>query len=467
MKYKYIIPIIISFFFFSCEKELDITPETEVGSDNFFESFSDIEQIVSGAYNGLQSDGLYGFNIPFLGELRSDNSYEEALSNNDGTYGQIDVFDLSPINPVLDTTWKDAYICIQQCNIVLNRIETIPEADQDLKNSRTGEVLFIRALTYFNLVRLFGDVPLVTIETTDTNVFFGQGRTAASEVYNQIIKDLTEAISKLPATQSQAGRVTNGAASALLGKVYLTLRNYPEAIANLNNVSGYSLLPNYADIFDIENENNAESIFEVQFKRGVNNAEEGSPYATLFRVSGTVPEARGNNHPTQDLYNAFEAGDVRRDASIAEEQGVRYTLKYIDPGMTVPRDGENNLIVIRYADVVLMLAEALNEQEYQPNGQAFDLLNQIRNRAGLASLDQTDLPDKESFRIHIANERRVELNLENHRWFDLVRTGKAVETMNAHNSESGNFTIDSNKLLYPIPQSQINTDNSITQNTGY
>lgn len=467
MKFIYIPTIFISFLFFSCEDKLDIIPETEIGRDGFFQSASEIEQVVSGAYNGLQSDGLYGFNIPFLGELRSDNTYEEALSNNNGDYGQIDVFDLSSINPVLDQTWKDAYVCIQQCNIVLNRIEKIPNIKQEIKNSRTGEVLFIRALTYFNLVRLFGDIPLVTKETTDPNTFFGQGRTPVSEIYNQIISDLTEAISKLPATQSQAGRATNGAANALLGKVHLTLGNYAQAITNLNNVSGYSLLPDYADIFSIENENNAESIFEVQFKRGVNNAEEGSPYATIFRVSGTVAGARGNNHPTQDLYDAFETGDVRRDASIGQEKGVRYTLKYIDPGMTVAQDGENNVIVIRYADVLLMLAEALNEQGYQANGRAFDLLNQIRNRAGLTSLNATNLPDKESFRAHIANERRVELNLENHRWFDLVRTGKAVETMNAHNSESGDFTIDNNKLLYPIPQSQINTDNSITQNPGY
>ena len=234
-----------------------------------------------------------------------------------------------------------------------------------------------------------------------------------------------------------------------------------------------SLLPNYADNFGIENENSSESLFEIQFTKG--GIGEGSPYANLFapfgagELIGNIGTTSGHNLPTQDLFNSYTVGDVRRDITIGTAStSFLYTKKYLDiPSSN--NDGENNFIVLRYADAVLMLAEALNEQGYIADGESFNLINSIRLRAGIPALTSLTTPNQEAFLNAIVNERRWEFALENHRWFDLVRTGKAIEVMNDHTSITGTLeTVTTNNLVYPIPQSQIDaTNNVLTQNTGY
>lgn len=467
---KYIIGIlIITGFLTSCsEDRLDLSPISQENASNFYKTPEEIEQAVGSAYDGLQSNGEYGQNFIYNMEVRSDISRQLSTTNSGGIYGDIDLFRVDPSNSVIDGIWSSCYNGIQRCNIVLNRIESVDNNPN--KNIQIGEVKFIRALTYFNLVRLFGDVPLVTVEYTDPFEAFDLGRTPMEEVYDQIIKDLTEASASLENSALRTGGATKNAANALLGKVHLTLGNTSEAITVLNSVSGV-LLPNYSDIFGVSNENNAESIFEIQYKAG--GIGEGSQFANLFATEvsqvGGVGVVFGDNLPTWDLYNSYDPSDLRRDINIGTDgSGILYNKKYMDVPVS-DRDADNNFIVLRYADVVLMLAEALNEKSYEPDGEAFDLLNNIRRRANLTELTSVELSDQASFREAIANERKWELCFESHRWFDLIRTGKAIEVMNAHSSLTGTLEpVTSNNLIFPIPLSQVDaTNGKITQNPGY
>jgi tetratricopeptide (TPR) repeat protein len=454
----------------ACENQLEVEPISEASASGFFETEADIEQGVVSVYDVLQEQGQYGFNFMFLMEIRADDAFVESPTNNGGAQGDIDLFQVSADNFRIRDSWNSCYRGIQRCNVVLNRIDDI-EMDAGLKNIRIGEVQFVRALTYFNLVRLWGDVPLVTTETTDPFEAFSVGRSPVAEIYDQILADLNNAVSNLPET-NDIGRANRGAAQTLLGKVHLTQGNWAEAVNVLQQVSGFSLQPNFADNFGIANENGAESIFEIQFQNGNG---EGSVYPNQVAPVGSGAELlngignqRGENIPSNDLFDSFEAGDIRRDVSIGVlMDGVtRYASKLIDiPALD--NDSDLNFIVFRYADVILMLAEALNEQGYTPDGQAFDLLNQIRNRAGLAILTSTDLPDQSSFRDAVLAERRFEFVSENQRWFDLVRTGRAVETLNASTSA---FTVSDFQLIYPIPLEAIDAINNpsiFPQNPGY
>jgi hypothetical protein len=453
----------------ACEDNLDVAPTTEISSTNFYSNSVEMESAVNAVYSKLQSSQLYGYNYHFLMETRSDNTFEEEPSNSGG-FGDIDLFNRNATNSVISGTWKHSYIAIQAANIVLNRIDAITDMDDATKKTRKGEVKFIRALVYFNLVRLYGDVPLVIKETVDPTDYFGQGRAPASEVYTQIIADLTQAAEELP-NINEIGRATAGAANTLLGKVQLTNGNPLAAIDALRAVTGYSWITNYSDLFGIANENNAASIFEVQFQSGVNGNSEGSKFATLFTAQSN-PGSKGNNLPTQDLSDSFEPGDKRRNELIpdAATPSLNISTKYLDSNQPQLEDGSNNVIVLRYADVLLMLAEALNEQGYVADGEAFTLLNQIRSRGALPALTSATVTNKAEFITALLEERRHEFFHETHRWFDLKRLGDPVTVMNNHFASIPglNRIIDVDDLLLPIPQNQVDTDPEfIIQNPGY
>ncbi|MGY0407927.1 MAG: RagB/SusD family nutrient uptake outer membrane protein [Polaribacter sp.] len=488
MKKILIIILLVVFSFTSCNGELDLTPISTPSLADFFKNAADVEAAVNGAYDALQQQGQYGESYNFLMEVRSDNSEESSGTNSGGIFKNIDIFDLKPSNAILRNTWRDAYNGILRCNTVLERIDGIDDMDAATKTIRKGEVLFIRALTYFNLVRIFGDVPLITAETKDPFEAFGKGRDATNLIYTQIISDLTTAAADLPSSQNIVGKATSGATNALLGKVQLTLGNYKEAIAALENVTGYSLVVNYADLFGESNENNKESIFEIQYTSGKGSTYkanglgsglgEGSSYATLFAPIGGSSivingSTLGSNRPTKDLWNSYNPTDLRRDVNIGQfgVDNVLYPKKIVGAAAG-NLDSGINAIVLRYADVLLMHAEALNELGYAADGQAFDLLNQIRTRAGLTNLTSVTVTNQAEFRLAIEKERRWEFAFENHRWFDLLRTGRALTVMQNHTTETANNPISlsfvkSHQLLYPIPQSQINANTGLIQNSGY
>ncbi|WP_159466781.1 RagB/SusD family nutrient uptake outer membrane protein [Dyadobacter sp. 3J3] len=466
MKNLIVASMVCMALFTSCTDELDQNPITSKELSQFLRTEAEVEEYVNAVYANLQLDGLYGLYMPVLGEIASDNTFDEVPLNDGGVYGELDLFTIIPANGVIAANWKHSYQGIQKTNVVLNRIEAVSFKSDIIKKARTGEMKFIRALLYFNLVRLYGDVPLVTGETTDVNTYFGQGRTASAKVYEQIIQDLNTAVELLPAESSQPGKVVQTAAQALLGKVYLTLNDYSNARTQLQNVikSGkHLLLPNLADIFSLANENNKEIIFAVQFASGINGNTEGSYMYQQFSPSATVSGAKGHNLPTKSLYNLYTSADKRKNEYVAlATSGSPYNNKLKKP-TTVITDGGSNIVVLRYPDVLLMLSEA--ENELGNLAASIDYLNQIRTRAGLNAAAPGS---KEELRTAIALERQLELVGEGHRWFDLIRTKRAVEVMNSWFKQNGALTVISEqKMLLPIPVGQINTDPAIKQNPGY
>lgn len=463
----YITGIIVLSIFTSCSKKLDINPITSRAATTYYSTEKEMESAVIGAYAQLQNPGLYGLDLIGVGEIPGEDTFEEIAANDGGRFGQLDDFSTNAENDLVNDIWRESYEGILRTNTVLGRIGAIAYEDEAVKNSRIGEMQFVRALLYFNLVRLYGDVPLVIKETENPILFFGQGRTPAEQVWEQIEDDLKKAIQNLP-VEKESGRPAKGAAKALLADVYMNRGNNNEAVILLSEVvnSGkYILMPSTADVFSLENEGNQEILFEVQYASGINGNSEGERAASQFRPSGTTANAKGHNLPSEDFVGLYEEGDTRATHYVgidAEANPFYFSTKYV-VSPTGANDGESDHIIIRYADVLLKYAEALNETG-QTN-QAVTYLNMVRNRAGL---DHTAVSSQPDVRAAIEMERRFELIGEGHRWFDLKRTGKAASTMNAWFESVGKpVVIDENKLVLPIPQSQIDTDPAIVQNPGY
>lgn len=474
--------LIINLLLTSCRKDfLDLQPISSVTTGSFYQNANDIKNAVAGVYASLQFQGTYT-NSYIFGDIRSDDTRPVA-SGSVTDQDEFDRFYIRTTNPFILERWNDSYRVISRCNAVLERIATIT-MDEGLKNRNIAETKFIRGLIYFNLVRTFGDVPLVLTEIKNPDAGYDFGRSPKADVYAQIEKDLNEAAAALPVsyTGADVGRATQGAAKAVLGKVYLTQRKFNEAAARLKEVIGsgvYSILPIYADVYRISNKNNRESVFEVQFRSG--GVGEGNPWPNSFSPQNSgntvIPfGGDGNNQPTADIAQAYETTDIRRSISMATSyvnasgQTIPYSFikKYYDVPAT-KNDNGNNIPVIRYADVLLMYAESLNEIGYQPGGEAMTYLNLIRKRANLLDKTAVDIPSQQAFRLAMEQERRVELAFEGHRWFDLVRTGRAVTLMNSKKDQIGLVRVlTDNDLVFPVPQSQIDINRSkINQNPGY
>ena len=484
LKYNLIAIALLGFSFSSCSDFLEQNPQTDLSENDFYKTADDILSAVHGLYSSLQEGDIYG-NWYVFGEIPSDNTRNQ-LSGSVTTQNEFDQFYIDTQNSMIANFWKAAYKVINRTNTVLGRIDGI-EINTELANRYKLECKFIRALMYFNLVRVYGDVPLVLKEISISESY-DILREPKENVYNQIIADLKEA-QDLPVSYSTAedGRATQGAAKALLANVYMTLHKYAEAetiLAEIINSGQYSLLENtpgslnidgYKNVFSPVNHNSKEGIFEIQFLKG--GYGEGSNYANNFAPenSGTnvvaVGGTGGNNIPEMDIYNAYEEGDLRRDFSMSlgyydnrknnEWVESRYVCKFMD----VPyqnNDASNNYPVIRYADVILMYAEALNQNG--KTAEACKYLNMTRRRGFGYQTTETspvDLQttDKAQFALMVEQERRVELAFENHRWFDLIRTGRAVEVM-----KSKGFSLNETNLICPIPQKQIDVNPKLTQN---
>lgn len=443
---------------FSCQDKLELTPISQLSTANFYQSETDYIVAINGAYNGLRNE--FG-DIVLFGDIRSDNTVP-VLSGSVTTRSDFNDFSILPNNVAIRGRWENSYNTLARVNAILDRIDD-SEIDSNLKSRIKGEALFIRGLVYFNLVRIFGNVPLVLSEITPAeSLELPQSNT--EQVYSAIVTDLTQAASQLPVSYdaSNIGRATKIAANALLGKVFLYSGNYSESVTAFRKVlaeegTNVDLLADYSDIFDISNEYNAEILFAVRWTNdGVNGNSFNYSYANI-----NEPD---NKATSTDLFFEFEEGDIRRDVTLNTTASPIDTLVY-KYGYAPGGQGESDWPVIRYADVLLMLSEALNEQGFVADGEAFDLLNRVRARAGLASIDSDMVNNQEAFRLALEHERRCELASEGHRWFDLVRTGRYIEVM----SEKG-FNVAAYHNLFPIPEneiSKINDDNILKQNPGY
>ncbi|TDN38873.1 RagB/SusD family nutrient uptake outer membrane protein [Hymenobacter sp. UV11] len=474
----------------SCKKDfIDLSdPTRQVSTEGYTDSLS-IVTGVTAAYASLQDIyGKSGTNrgLWVFSEVPSDNSYTVVSGER---LNEFDTFSLISDNPRLQSQWLYTYQAIARCNIILGRAGAIKLTDAT-RNRFYGEVRFIRALAYFNAVRTWGDVPLVTTEITSIADAYSFGRQPAAAVYAQIEDDLNFAEANLPVTQTAAnlGRATKGAAQGLLGKVLLTEKKYDLAAAKLKQVidaKTYDLQAAYASIFLTANEMNNEILFAVRYTKGGLGV--GSGFTNFFltspltaavaaTVNGGVGTGQQFNTVDADLVAAFTASgptDVRAAASYGGTAVPYYTKKYNDVPTTA-FDSENDWIVLRYADVLLLYAEAVNEQS-GPNALALDAVNRVIRRArGLpvatasATVDLPASTTATALRTRLETERRLELNFEGHRWFDLVRTGRAIAVMNAYFTQAAATTrIDAHNLLFPLPLQEIQTNPALTQNTGY
>lgn len=439
---------------------LDLAPVSSPNVAAFYETEGDILNAVNAAYSTLQSGDLYGSrDLQDLTEYRADVAFDNDPSASSGIRFNIDQFLAGATNEIIEDVWERLYQAIYRCNIVLDNSENV-EMDATLRNQYNAEVRFIRALCYFHAVQIWGDVPLV-LQANGTEASREHIRNPVSEVYAAIEADLQFAAANLPASFSAAetGRANSGAANGLLGKVYLTQQKYGEAVNALNTVinsNEYELMPAIADVFDPMNEYNAEILFAVVFTND-NAAEDHG----LFFGSGI-----GDNiEPSfRALYDDTDERKAMIELITPENTATLVPAKYFEP---LNADGAvgTDFPVLRYADILLMAAEALNEQGYAAGGDAFNYLNDVRTRAGLPAYTSSDLGNQDSFRDAVLLERHLELPLELHRWYDLLRTGRAIDAMSAVG-----LTISQNDLLFPIPNSQFliyNNPDGFPQNPGY
>ncbi|PQB07756.1 hypothetical protein BST83_11790 [Polaribacter filamentus] len=443
--------------FSSCSKEfVELAPENVLNTEDFFKTKDDFNAAVLAAYAKLQGQVEIYFELV---EWRSDNL--DLLAPTAGTQDRFNInkFQETSANGILQNAWANFYNGIFRTNVITDKINEA-NFDEEIKNQFEGEARFIRALTYFNIVRLWGDAPIVLTEIS-AEESLTLGRSPVAQVYEAIEADLLFAVEHLPISHSSQdfGRATKGAARTLLGKVYLTQNKYAEAVTVLNDVVGqYSLLPTISDVFDTSNKTNNEIIFSIRFNKEI----EGEGHGLWFAVSDLSISPF-----TPKLTTAYSASDNRKDAIAFRATGNLFApSKFFDTESTATRNFGNDYILLRYADVLLMLSEALNEQSYQANGIAFTYLNEVRERANLPALTSTELSNQNSFRETILNERFLEFPFEGHRWFDLIRTKTAESEINA----GIGISIQDYQLLYPMPQAEIEKINNTTifyQNDGY
>lgn len=470
----------------SCNKLVE-APESIITSNQFYKTQADAVAAVNAVYSTLNTDAagdfsIYGRDLNLLtGNGSDDQVFSPSNTNPDvralGTTTYV------PANDRIKKNWQQHYFGISRANVAIDNIANI-DIDTTTKFRLIREAKFIRALLYFNIVRLWGDAPLVLHDPTSTDVNALKVKRAPKDsVYTQIISDLTDA-THLPKTftGTDKGRATSGAAHALLAKVYLTMREWDKALAELNEVMnggyGYDLFPNYYDAFQKATKNGIEHIFSVQFETdlGAKNSTQSLSSAQFNSFNPSVYPGDGPADST--LYLLFAPNDTRRDVTFfttltnpANGQNVNFGAarfkKWIDfslsPLTNQSRSGLN-FPVIRYADVLLMYAEVLNELNGGPTAEAYAAINRVRARAHIDNL--TEGLSQADFRDSVFLERRKEFIQEGMRWFDLSRRGGTYlyDALKKIPAKTGAAVKDT---LYPIPQAEIDLNPLLTQNPGW
>ncbi|RAW02407.1 RagB/SusD family nutrient uptake outer membrane protein [Pseudochryseolinea flava] len=487
--FQYTLTLASVFALTACEDLLDRKPISDLTQDNAYVTAADAEAALVGAYDSFAQEYYIWDNIIFS-DVISDNYY--AGGDNAEIFAVEDL-NIVPTNSRLFNNWSQIYNAILKANAVIAKVPSIADPKLDDGNRRTqivGEAQFLRAYHYFQLVKMFGAVPLITKPTTSTDPAETQlSRTEVAEVYAQIVSDLEAAIASLPDTYGNVAsvnkaRATKGAANALLAKVYAQKpdRDYNKVLehanAVINSPAGYELLNNFADLFDGTHYNNAESIIEVQFA-GSTEANWGPQMMLPPSISGDT--WRKFVTPSHDLIAAFDSeGDTQRKEATILFETVPWADEYWSPTVNgnVPfaykwktANGwasTNRQYLLRLADILLLKAEALNELEQTEA--AREVLDEVRDRAGLAP---TTAANQAQMAAAILKERRLELAQEGHRWDDLRRADLAVDVMtnlDVMNLSTGvkkvyNMTVE--KQLLPIPQSERNLNKNLGQNPGY
>lgn len=488
----------------ACSDFLDKSDPTKMDSNNFYQTESDFEQAANGVYSQLQD---YTSNIWMYKEFITDNTTCHFNTQDRGQgagieameYWQINATTMEQIGPY--NLYNGIYGALVNINTILSKIKDA-DIDAEVKTKIEGQMHFMRALYYFDLVQFFGDVIIVTEPLENPDQAWEYTRSPISEVYALIDQDIAKAIESLPLPEDLAsdeiGLPTKGAALTLQGRTYLTRKMYAEAIASFKEVTqmGYVLLDDYAKVFDPTNKNHKESIMDVQFQ-GNNDLGEYSGFLYNFypreSYGAVIPfpgvSGAGWNIPTLDIINDYEEGDLRKEVSLCEgytsNEGewvaVPYINKYNHPHSIEGRP-DDNWPLMRYAEVLLSLAEAINELD-GPTSDAYSYLNQVRQRAGLPAVSGFS---KDEFRQCVLHERRIELAFENHRWFDLKRTKTPEELtafLNAYGKREmenpttadrasiafseGDFEFEPYEVYFPIPEREMKLNPNLKQTEGY
>lgn len=492
--------------FTSCKDSFfDLYPTDEMTAENYMNDVDEIETVLTAAYSALR--GNFGDAVMYIGDLPTDNAYDYKLNNSSGQI-QLHESNVNSQNGIIGNLWYSCYQIINRCYLVTETLDAMNTSDPRAKDIY-GQAEFLRAYAYYVMVRVWGDVPLVKEDIKDYMKVFEYGRTPKAEVYAYIIEQLKSAAGKLPDFRAGAekGRVTAVAANAILGDVYLTQGDYSTAKGYFKGIidkegANLGLLDDLKSIYDSNNVNNKEIIFAIQYAHNMTPTQRNDlGRATLGNIQGVIIDPIGDGRSkiigtscmlmTHELLAKFEKGDKRLAlvylgcTSPDYQCVIPMSLKYFDyqniedgnAGIDV--DCGCHTIISRYADILLKYAECLAQE---PSGleEAVAQVKRIRTRAGL----ETSIPlDKESVVNAIAAERQRELCLEGHRWFDLVRTGKAIETMNTFYSRKNapdlhktilqyeygdNTSIDAHELIYPIPYAQVELNKEkLPQNPGY
>lgn len=484
----------------ACKKWVDYDPKDDyiVSATEYLKSENDYRTMAISTYTPLQ----WLNQVVPVGDIASDNSVAGGEAASDViALQQMDDYTLVPNNSTLTDLWQSAYEGVNRANYLVQNKATNPSGgvvDFAGKEAMYGEIYFLRAYYYFTLVKLFGDVVLFTdkrLGFPDTKTL---QRSPKADVYKQIEADLSQAISVLPAIQTQKGRITKYAAQAMLGKVYLYQNKFDAAAAMFENVinsNAFSLVPDFGSIFLASGENGPESVFEIQYTntspyynwggatRGQGNYAIQQNGIRGLNGSANMPYAPGwsTNLPTQNLAAAYTPGDKRKDVTVLDIEaykaanpsyGITYQVApYRNTGLYnqkyLPRKGEtsgqielnylNNFRTIRYADVLLMAAEANNRSSAHNDTKAQDYINRVRKRAFGDELHKITATG-DALKTAIWDERRLELAMEGERFFDLVRTGQAA-------SKVTGFVVGRNEV-FPIPQTEIDIS-GISQNPMY
>ena len=495
---KIILSIIMLFtingLFHSCTSLLEENPVDRYVVGNFYSGPSDAEAAVTAVYQQLLN--IYQRQICLMNELPADDE-KNGLGMPNQFLQDLEYLRHTSENQFVRETWQYNYSGIARANTAINNIPVI-NMDETMKNRLIGEAKFLRALYYFNLVRFFGDVPLLLkLESIDDA--FG-ARTPKEEVYDQIIDDLLFAENNLPVSYSDKdiGRATKGAAIILLGKVYLTMHEYQSCVSKLaqvvenESVYGYGLHEHFGYNWEKDTENGKEMVFSIEFMDppGYGNGQMGMDGPKYSIPGGFGPLGLSNCNeadiPTMDLYTQFLDEDERKAETfrtnfislkdgLVRISSIPIFVKYWEENEPVTSNSDANIHVFRYADALLMYAEALNEVGQTENAHTY--LNRVRERAFNSTDHNYSGLSQEDFRTAVWQERRLEFVMEGHRWFDLVRTGTFVQRMKDHSAleaqlaESSKAEIAQNvkdyMILMPIPQREIDLNDQLVQNPGY
>ncbi len=448
-----------------CKKDfLDKQPITDVTPDVAFADAAAAEKLIQGVYDGMYND-YHIMDFMVNGDVVADNCY--AGGDNPANL-QLDLFTVISTNGNVTRDWNSLYSDIKNCNLITDNVPNIqdPKLDEGgRRNQILAEARTLRAYMYFNLVRLWGSVPMV-LKIPNTDAEFQPAKASVDAIYAQIISDLEFGIANARTTSTNKGIITKGVANALLAKVYATksspdwakVLQYSDAAIN----NGYSLVSNYDNLWDSQHDNNSEAIWEMQFD-GWGGLHGNWMPSQLFGAGW-----KKFNTPTNDLVQAFDnEGDVVRKAASLLYDGIGWDDAYWKDYAKYPHirkyraDDKSDTYIIRLADILLLKAEAQNELSATGWSQSKTIVDQIRKRVNLGG---TPAADQASMRLAIEKERRLELAFEGQRWFDLLRTNRAVTVMNAQKDGSGtslNYNVTDAKLLFPIPQQEIDRNPNV------